>query len=242
VQTETSAVELADEDPDVFEHFLEFLYMGMHRDDVTSGAGKPADVSMLDPSEVARLPGRSPGVHIRGEPDEEALEGMWGNEYNPVMEDIEDMIAEEFETEDGDGYDDDHSATDRGFSGSDMEQSVDGEWNVDGETQGLFLPLCLYVMAHKFSVPALQLLARGRFYRAAELTWREAACFPAVVDELYRTVPTNEVVMREMVCRLVGSGIREDRQRLRMSRVMEKHGEFTLGVMNYMIDQEKMIW
>jgi hypothetical protein len=42
--------------------------------------------------------------------------------------------------------------------------------------------------------------------------------------------------MREIVCRLVGSCIREDSaQRLRMQEVLRKHGEFVYGVMNYMI-------
>ena len=47
------------------------------------------------------------------------------------------------------------------------------------------LPLRLYIMADKYDVPALRLLARDRFYRAVELEWEHAECFPDVVDELH---------------------------------------------------------
>ncbi len=46
------AVELPNEDPDVFEHFLEFLYTGTYDDGWGLGVDQPADASMLDPEEV----------------------------------------------------------------------------------------------------------------------------------------------------------------------------------------------
>jgi hypothetical protein len=106
----------------------------------------------------------------------------------------------------------------------------------------LFLPLRLYVMADKFDVPALKLLARDRFYRAAELSWRDLECFPTVVDELYTCTPSTDVAMREIVCRLVGSDIESSEQRERMDWVMRKHGDFAVGVMNYMIQSNRMVW
>ena len=56
------------------------------------------------------------------------------------------------------------------------------------------------------------------------------------MDELYSSSLGTGVTMR------VGSGIREDEQRDRMNPVMAKHGEFALGVMKYMIEQEKTVW
>ncbi|KAH6843218.1 hypothetical protein B0I37DRAFT_214723 [Chaetomium sp. MPI-CAGE-AT-0009] len=106
----------------------------------------------------------------------------------------------------------------------------------------LYMPLRLYVMADKFDVPALKLLARDRFYRAAELSWRDSECFPAVVDELYTCTPPTEVAMREIVCRLVGSDIKSNEQRERMDWVMRKHGDFAVGVMDYMLQSDMLVW
>lgn len=97
------------------------------------------------------------------------------------------------------------------------------------------LPLRLYVMADKYDVPALRLLARDRFYRAVELVWEEAKCFPDVVDELYQTTPPTDTAMREIVCRLVAAVIHVPRVRDKMRSVMIKHGDFAVGVMEYSI-------
>ncbi|KAH0431805.1 hypothetical protein CcaCcLH18_06808 [Colletotrichum camelliae] len=99
----------------------------------------------------------------------------------------------------------------------------------------LFLHLRLYVMADKYDVPALKLLARERFYRSAELSWEVADEFPAVVDELYSDTIETHSAMRDIVCRLVGNQVGDVRTRERMDWVMKKHGEFAVGVMNYYI-------
>lgn len=97
-------------------------------------------------------------------------------------------------------------------------------------------------MADKFDVPALKLLARDRFYRAAEMTWRIAEWFPAVVDEVYTTTPPTDVGMREIVCRLVASGIKQNGLRERMAGVMRKHGDFAVGVLSYVLSLEQHKW
>lgn len=45
--------------------------------------------------------------------------------------------------------------------------------------------------------------------------------------------------MRETVCNLVASGIRETGQRLRMAEVMGRHGEFAAGVLKYVLRGEE---
>lgn len=97
------------------------------------------------------------------------------------------------------------------------------------------LPLRLYIMADKYDVPALRLLARDRFYRAIELEWEHADSFPDIVDELYLGTPQNDTAMREIVCRVVGSRILNDKVREKMRPMMEKHGDFAVGVMEYAI-------
>ena len=98
----------------------------------------------------------------------------------------------------------------------------------------LFLPLRLYVMAHKFDVPALKLLARDRFFYAAELCWMNNESFPAVVDELYTTTSDTDVSMREIVYRLVGPNMLRHEHSARLEEVMRKHGDFAAAVMNHM--------
>jgi hypothetical protein len=101
--------------------------------------------------------------------------------------------------------------------------------------QDLFLPLRLYVMAD-IGVPALKLLARDRFFNAAELCWMENESFPAVVDELYTTTSDTDVAMHEIVCRLVGPNMLRHEQRARLEEVMRKHGDFAVAVMNHMAE------
>lgn len=102
--------------------------------------------------------------------------------------------------------------------------------------QGFFLPLRLYIMADKFDVPSLKLLARDRFYRAAELSWFDHPSFPAAVDEVYTCTAPNDPTLREIVCRLVGCNIHSQEQRSRLDEVMRKHGDFAVGVLNYFIN------
>ncbi|ROT37238.1 hypothetical protein SODALDRAFT_192269 [Sodiomyces alkalinus F11] len=98
----------------------------------------------------------------------------------------------------------------------------------------LFLPLRLYVMADKYDVPALRLLARDRFYRSAECG-RMDDDFPDVIDELFQTTRQNDTSLREIVCSLVGSKARDREYREKMDPVMRKHGDFAVGVLNYVL-------
>lgn len=63
-----------------------------------------------------------------------------------------------------------------------------------------------------------------------------------VVDELYTNLPPTDIAMREIVCRLVGFAIKDKEQRDRMGDVMRKHGDFAVGVMNYMLASEDHVW
>ncbi len=192
-------------------------------------------------------------MHLHEASDETVLQEIGTFGYNTTAETAE-YVEEEYELDDDAEYEpeetDDMSSTDSepygdGLDRAAMEELADKEmqqWSMDGAAQSLFLPLRLYAMAHRFEVPALKLLARDRFYRAAELTWRDAECFAAVVDEIYSDLPSEDVGMREIVCRLVGSGIGEDNQIQRLALVLAKHGEFALGVINYMVEQKDMVW
>jgi hypothetical protein len=97
------------------------------------------------------------------------------------------------------------------------------------------LHLRLYLIAVKYKVPALQTLALDRFCHAVELIWKDAERFPAMVDELYDTMPPRGAVLKETLCRLVGTAIHDQKVRRKLKAVFEKHGEFAFGVMDYAI-------
>lgn len=100
----------------------------------------------------------------------------------------------------------------------------------------LFTSLRVYVMADKFDVPGLKLLARERFYRTAESIYTTCEDFPAVVDEMYRSTPPTDVAMREIPCRLIANQYCEEKAlRERIVPVMREHGDLAVGVLHYMM-------
>ncbi|KAI8165913.1 hypothetical protein K4K49_010540 [Colletotrichum sp. SAR 10_70] len=168
--------------------------------------------SGFDPGYIRRQPS---GL----EPEEEYNEFSGENVADELADDADDTINKKLSQPEG--------------AGDDVVTLVKKE--LYSARDDLFLHLRLYVMADKYDVPALKLLARERFYRSAELSWEVADEFPAVVDELYSDTIETHSAMRDIVCRLVGNQVGNARTRERMEWVMKKHGEFAVGVMNYYI-------
>ncbi|RMJ09221.1 hypothetical protein CDV36_011168 [Fusarium kuroshium] len=265
-------VELPDDDPDVLERFLEFLYTGAYSDDVNQTWGKPSIAAMMSPEEVLENLNNTPGVpedFLAG--DGRPLTPCYGprnsNQVGPNGDDSDENDLD---------YEPPSPTSSRSNTNSEPEEEYneyygDGASNSEKEQEDspekpslgtrsymnlselvtldkeeamqrlvevrndMSLPLRLYIMADKYDVPALRLLARDRFYRAVELEWEHAECFPDVIDELYLGTPQTDTAMREIVCRIVGSRILSDRVREKMRPVMEKHGDFAVGVMEYAI-------
>ncbi|TVY72053.1 Kelch-like protein 30 [Fusarium oxysporum f. sp. cubense] len=242
MESTSRSIELPEDDPDVVERFLKFLYTGTYSDGVNFTWGKPAKAALLDPESVLQslqqpacssqetgMSSPAQGTEdwiSKDERDEEPDE-----EYNEYDEDPDDS------SDDGDVAGDEQSKLAK------VAEAV--AFGHCSRTEGLkqfadlrsdmTLPLRLYVMADKYDVPALRLLARDRIYRAVELVGEEAECFPDVVDELYQTTPPTDTAMREIVCRLVAAVIHVPRVRDKMRSVMIKHGDFAVGVMEYSI-------
>ncbi|KAH7171234.1 hypothetical protein EDB81DRAFT_877233 [Dactylonectria macrodidyma] len=114
------------------------------------------------------------------------------------------------------------------------EEQSSAVQTVAKERNDLLLSLRLYGMADKYGVPALKLLARDRFYRAAELAWEDTKCFPEVVDELFCHPPETDMTLRDIVCRLVGSRLHDSQVRDKIWPLMRQHRDFAFGVMEYM--------
>ncbi|KAI8689635.1 BTB domain-containing protein [Fusarium sp. Ph1] len=265
-------VELPDDDPDVLERFLEFLYTGAYSDDVNHTWGKPSTAAMVSPEEVQENLNSTPGVPedflVGDERPSTPCPGLRNsNQVGPTGADSDENDLDykppsttstgsnsnsEPEEEYNEFYGDSPSNSEQEPEHSPEKPSLSARFvmklseldALDKEEamqrlvkirNDMVLLLRLYIMADKYDVPALRLLARDRFYRAVELEWEHAESFPDIVDELYLGTPQTDTAMREIVCRIVGSRILNDRVREKMRPVMEKHGGFAVGIMEYAI-------
>jgi hypothetical protein len=212
-------------------------------DDMFLNAGKPSNISLMTRTEVAHELRIDPGVKVdtQGEKTTEkpsrSTSSLFPVPTDAAQDDDESYTSEASEKEPQEEYNEFDEEVDDNSSDDCLPPVVDLPDLHD--RQNFFLHLRLYIMADKYDVPALRLLARDRFYRAAETSWRVAKSFPAVIDELYSCTLPTEIAMREIVCRLVGTDIRGDGQRERMNEVMRKHGDFAVGVLNYMLEAER---
>ncbi|WQF89307.1 Putative BTB/POZ domain-containing protein [Colletotrichum destructivum] len=267
----TATVDLPEDDPDILERFLEYLYTGNYDDKVLPKLSTPANIALMNHEEIMEELSHPPGVvlpvrPLKGPRDSEPKPGGRGTKLSGSAfdsdDDSDDSDYQEgdhgrkppgpedcFETENEEEYDklcveieqdcvaiqavvDEDQVTDR--NAFIRHQAV--------VRNDLFLHLRVYVMADKFAVPALKLLARNRFYRAAELAWEVAEEFHAVVDELYTNTPETDVDMRGIVCRLVGNNVFDDRVMERLEPVMRKHGDFAVGVLKHSIAERRERW
>ncbi|KAI8633281.1 hypothetical protein F5Y19DRAFT_417325 [Xylariaceae sp. FL1651] len=258
----TRVIDLPDDDPDIFKLFLQFLYTGNYDDGVIPTYGKPSSVALMRPEEVTRMLSRQPGVRVfKGEATPETPKDDQGtlHETAQTVEEIDsEYLPEEDEpTEPKEEYDE-FSGAESEYGSGDFDDDYDYDPNpkiteisknsfesamgsIANSHQDLLVSLRLYIMADKYDVPALRLLARDRFYRAAEFQWEFDDSFPDVVDELYSFTPETEVAMREIVCRLVGHRLKNEKVREKMQWVMRKHGDFSVGLINYMIERSSII-
>lgn len=90
------------------------------------------------------------------------------------------------------------------------ELASEEEAGNEKQKHGLFVSLRVYVMADKFDVPALKLLARHRFYDKAKGVFPTCKHFPDVVDELYESTAPNDKAMREIPSRFIFEGYFRD--------------------------------
>lgn len=105
----------------------------------------------------------------------------------------------------------------------------------------------LYIMADKYDIPALKLLARDRFYVAAKARWVTASWegsswedtneFEDVVLDVYISTRQEDRALWKALCKLIVIKTESDVMRTRMVQVMNEHGDLGSGVMDYMLER-----
>lgn len=280
-ESASRAIDLPDDDPDVLERFLQFLYTGTYEDGVNSTWGRPSAVAMMSHQEVAIRLEAPPGVSIPyGTSDEEnppdaatAQHGTVDNGVSasaatnsPNSEDDDERADGNYLPPEVGEFNEPEEEYNEFYAESDYDSDAPPSpsrrlWHVDNNLKGplrenyqevvgelatirrdLFLPLRLYVMADKFDVPALRLLARERFYRAVEVSWSVSECFPQVIDELYRSTRDTDIAMRGIVCRLVANSLNEDQTREKLEPIMRLHADFAVDVLNTVLNSSRGTW
>ncbi|KPM36882.1 hypothetical protein AK830_g9706 [Neonectria ditissima] len=249
----SKTIDLPEDDPEILKRFLEFLYTGSYTCLGTLNEGRPSTPATMTSQEVLEALDRPPGVGFdipntqKASPQKQKADanpmsstpGQQGDSSATLFGYILDVDADYYPPpaeREGQEPEEEYNDFDATTSVVGLEDEAKEYKAHDAGTEprgDYFMHLRVYIMADKYDVPALRLLARDRFYREAELTWEEAENFPTLVDELYRNTPPTDIAMREIVCRLVGSRISDDEVRDKMRSVMTEHGEFAVGVMEY---------
>ncbi|KAI9863346.1 MAG: hypothetical protein M1813_003788 [Trichoglossum hirsutum] len=228
----SGVIDLPDDDPYILERFLQFLYTGTYEDGEYPALNMPSLAATMTPEEVQAELNQAPGIDFMGVSGSIQEGGGWNREGDEVYEEEDEEEGEEEEDDDDDEDDDEEEEAEE--EEADIEGALPQSYRTDWP-HSLFTSLRVYVMADKFDVPALKLLARKRFYRTAEKIYVTCEDFPAVVDEMYRSTPPNDSAMRGIPCRLIAAQYYEERAlRERFEPVMREHGDLAVGVLNYM--------
>jgi hypothetical protein len=239
-------VDLPDDDPYILERFLQFLYTGNYEDGEYPTFNKPPLSATMTPEEVREELDQAPGIDTAGVsdghgevPETQSRDPTRASEDgdNENDENDGDYVPEQ------DGEDEDKEQSEIEYNDFDESGGDDYAANLTKGTvhrtdwpHSLFTSLRVYIMADKFGVPALKLLARERFYRVAEKIYTTCEDFPAVVDEMYRSTPPTDVAMREIPCRLIANQYcGEKALRERIVPVMREHGDLAVGVLHYVM-------
>ncbi|KAF4963624.1 hypothetical protein FSARC_8409 [Fusarium sarcochroum] len=105
------------------------------------------------------------------------------------------------------------------------------------------LALKIYLMADKYDVPALKLLARDRFYMAAKAhwvtkswegsSWDNTQVFEDVVLEVFISTRPDDTAIWKALCKLIAIKDEGDIMKRRMEEVMSENNDLASGVLEY---------
>ncbi|KAJ4209799.1 BTB/POZ domain-containing protein 19 [Fusarium falciforme] len=101
----------------------------------------------------------------------------------------------------------------------------------------------IYVLADKYDVPGLRLLARDRFLESGKercitnswhsKSWEDTNFFSDIVDVIYKNTPSEGDPLRLALHQLIGMKEGDDVMKSRMRGEMVLNGELAMGVMDY---------
>ncbi|OAA59538.1 BTB/POZ fold protein [Niveomyces insectorum RCEF 264] len=235
-----------EDDPDMLDRFFQFLYAGNYTDGEHFD-GLPSQAALLTPAECAEALGHAPA----GETDAvEAFEAYFPpddqeNDSDYMREDEEGEEEDEDEDEEEEeeaGAANDNDNNDDGHDPLEYDSDRSAGASPDGPEEALHLvrtrcasiandrlvasvliSLRVYVLADKYDVPALKLLAHERFTRTLEHAWDTYADFPDMVDELFATTKANDP-LHSFICGLIVFRYRTDADfRAQIKPILERH-------------------
>ncbi|KJZ71323.1 hypothetical protein HIM_09259 [Hirsutella minnesotensis 3608] len=252
LESTTQIINLPEDRPEILTLFLQFLYTGNYPDAEHPEPKTPAPEALMTlgdenasacddeyhPEEYGEYECYEDDDEVQYDDDEEH------EEQEPAEEEEENI--EETEANDGEGEIDasqnhgdvNNEDSDENNSSGSVSANQPAKGNgeeakdphsTDAEDADdrLLTSLRVYVMADKYDVPSLKLLARERFFTRAPLAFAAYADFSAVVDELYQTTGPADHAMRMIPCCLVVARCVRDSQAIEaMELVICKHGNY----------------
>ncbi|KAK4073261.1 uncharacterized protein Triagg1_5541 [Trichoderma aggressivum f. europaeum] len=197
-------IELPEDDPDILIRFLQFLYTGNYEDGEYPTQDMPATEAIMDADEIRRELQYAPGV-LTGGLSGESQDSSLRSQIQSIANDIDEKSDGDYEISSPSTEPDEEYLSGLEDEEADEEDNSEGHEYVESRPVNLFIALRVYVMADKFGVPSLKLLARRRFYNTARKVFHTYSEFPAVVDELYETTAPTDYTIREIPCRLIAA-------------------------------------
>ncbi|GKU05682.1 hypothetical protein FLAG1_08570 [Fusarium langsethiae] len=204
-------------DPDVFQRFLEFLYTGTY---TVEGDTPRRDLTKPRTAEIESLLKDYPGLHIPA-----IEEAASGTSKRPVRRSS--RLESTAEPEPSDETPD--AETNASPNSSLPSESLQAPYKAPYPPV-MTMSLELYNLAFEYKVPALQLLARERFYKAAKArwlsswegaSWEETKEFEDVVLDLYTF--RDDQPMWKVLILLIKAKTEDDVMRRRMKEVLGEH-------------------
>lgn len=220
-----NTIDLPEEDAGTVDRFFQFLYAGNYSDGEHYDY-LPSIPAMMTPEDTSRSLNDEPVTAVIStalESDDESNDEDYLSESAMEENDLPEDDSKHSEY----GNPDDLDEADESSQSENLEEYLE-EYPITS----LPISLRVYVMADKYDVPALKLLAKKRFTQTATDHWMKYDEFPAVVDELYESTVSNDP-LRAFVCDLISCSYRHDEDlRVKMKPVMLRHSEFAIGVLD----------
>ncbi|KAM0342632.1 hypothetical protein ACHAPU_009362 [Fusarium lateritium] len=212
---------LVGDDPDVFQCFLEFLYTGTYTVD-NGSENEPKDPAQMSKEIQDRLnyPPRCPLPSNISLPEDPATDA-------PLNGDSQSSLPAR-----------PVRRSNRLSHAAPTAQTAESNKGILPEIP---MAVNLYVMADKYDIPALKLLARDRFYIAAKARWVTTSWedwentkeFEDIVLDIFISTKEDDKALWEALCKLIAIKVDNDCMKKRMQQVMKEHNDLHTGVMEY---------